>query len=104
MHKTVYRIEHKDTGVGPYQGTWDWGWDHGGPLRPSPDELQWNYDFCHQFGFSSLKQLYRWFTKEMRIELDRMGFRIIKLEAQIILEHPTQVLFRTPMSDGDSNA
>ncbi len=79
---TVYRVEHWESGRGPYSQCLGWVLNdicasHAGPAHPSTSED--GLSTCKPCGFLSLETLRRWFKGWMR-KLRAAGFVIIKLE------------------------
>lgn len=108
MDFLVYRIEDKN-GTGPYQGktSADNSWlnksicNHNADKRPGPwqctkiREMDMDYLKKHYFGFSTIKQLERWFTKTDRELLHNNGYRIAiyKVPKEYYMKATNQCVF-----------
>lgn len=100
----IYRIEHEETGIGPYIATGlsdevsDMGWAHeDDDIHPTP-----NFDIGiereirdgERCGFSSLEQLHNWFTFEELDMLMMEGFGLVEIkDGHITATGENQVLF-----------
>lgn len=96
MARYVWRVEHKDTGKGPYTSwnieTYMWQTQNHNEL-PEPDEEGlpiWGY-FC---AFRNRKQLHRWFKKRELQKLKTLGFKIVRRTAKVVKEGRKQVVFK----------
>ena len=98
MAKYFYRVEHKETHIGPYRNSTDgrylsaaWeisgttNWDlFSGGLHPLPSEDNIDLiDFSMVFGFPSLRKLTNWFSNREDVWeiLRRAGFQVVRFEA-----------------------
>lgn len=93
MGMTVYRIQHKETKEGPYNGNLAYskpyliemsdrhkasGDRHPHPRYDAPIGRGSNdEEFC---GFNSMEQLQEWFTGDELSELSGLGFEVVCLE------------------------
>lgn len=76
----IYRVENEDN-EGPYYGTnhhseWTKRDHNNSPKHPMPTFRARN----REFGFDSMKQLRRWFSKTELNNLKKLGFRIVKIK------------------------
>lgn len=92
----IYRCENME-GHGPYaqlpNGNWTWfnhhndAYGYGKHPLPYFDGLG-DYRYGNlQFGFSSLEQLYSWFSEKERIEIVAKGFRFVCIEPNGAVHH-----------------
>lgn len=78
----VYRIEHPETGKGPYSTGWSPGISYASTKRhPAPDEDGLGYmdnkeEYC---GFESLEKLCGWFNLRNRRAMAAQGFLLLKI-------------------------
>ena len=109
--ETIYRVQDKH-GFGCYAGRIDiecaaWQDESHGELRRTPglcDEVGHLRDFFFgmdlidrqewKCGFSSLDDLYRWFSPTELNLLYKMGFSIVKLEVSEVVHGYKQVIFK----------
>lgn len=94
----VYRVED-NRGIGPYMSNINGLYSvclkmgntatgHPSP-RNDPSIKEWNRKyFCkkHKFGFNSINQLKNWMSKEIRLELSKLGLKLNVYETNEILE------------------
>lgn len=108
MVADIVRVEHSETGVGPYRDNYhgtkaaiylnDMVNRHCKPSKhPSPhDDTGINRspksgEFC---GFKDLKQLHQWFTDDEIIIMESFGYKITTIEnVEIIVEGEKQILY-----------
>lgn len=97
----VYRVQDRH-GRGPYNAPDAPKWvlrHNGDPRRPGPwsDKKLARYgnikddDF---FGFASVNQLLKWFTKTELKLLHHAGFNVVRIDGEIVARSSHQVLFR----------
>lgn len=108
MTQTIYRIQHRDDGYGPYRyrdfpyELWQCQ-DHEDQDHPSPWE---DKDLCEvwrdhlsapfgtlRFGFKSLDQLRNWFTREEQMKLAMLGFQVVKFHPRRVWHGAKQSIF-----------
>ena len=110
----VYRVEHEKTGEGPYakkgaKKQWEDGrphdLEHGRPT-PFVDSNKNMQEFARNsfhimlfdyvFGFTTMAQYRKWFSKEERIKLKKNGFIVkkYKIKKRFIIVGDQQCMFK----------
>jgi len=89
--KTFYRVEHADTGIGPYNGG---DLDNMSHLLEMPIPVQdrrlrdsgafsgYLKTSDYRYAFGSLEQLTAWFRRGDRHHLDKIGYHVVKFRAE----------------------
>lgn len=80
----IYRVEHKETGIGPYRNHGHiiknhmyMVWAHEDSEHPSPSEDDLQIDSSYYFGFTSLMDLKRWFKGWLTL-LYKSGYKVVE--------------------------
>lgn len=79
----VYRVEHPETGKGPYQAAHIWQTrSHDTSMHPTPwdDGIDNTWDSTYIFGFISPIHLKKWFNRQERRSLKRRGYKFIRVD------------------------
>lgn len=77
----VYRIEHKDKGLGPY---WASSLDTRYYLSekcpgPDQDDMEtYRMTYMHYFGFAKMKHMFTWFRARDVFRMRKKGFRVYR--------------------------
>lgn len=77
----VYRIEHHEKGLGPYQGgaiDHDDTWEYFSSRHPGPndDGITGGIFLGEYFGFSTMRQMFQWFNWRDIFRWRKKGFRV----------------------------
>jgi hypothetical protein len=106
--KTVFRVENKKTGLGPYQDeheiTFVLSKNHTGPKYPFVEiddlcKLRVHGDVF--FGFDSFDDVFDWFTSEEIANLYQQGFviSVYKVCDMYVVKSYKQVIFNRDLAD-----
>ena len=95
----VYRVEHHDSGGGPYRAvdfSWEDSWhcaENGHPL-PKFDGLE-SFPPSYFFGFETYEQLREWFSYSERARLGRHGYviSVYSVSSRMIRKGSKQIVF-----------